>query len=110
MADALCVANVESVTTWLRGQDAGPETTRISPRLINLWCCVLGIGRDSWSNRGVIHGRLLGESGRGPVGSVVGVGVGSVVGVGVGSDEDVMAGAPYDVDRAIPSEIPRAAP
>jgi hypothetical protein len=79
----------------LRGQDGGPDKNRISTRLIAFMCCVLGIGRDSWSSRGVIHGRLSGESGRGPETPDGG-------GVGVGPDEDIME--PYDVDRGLPRE------
>src|ERR1700675_1176358 len=72
------------------GQDGGPDKNRISTRLSALRCCVLGIGRDSWSSRGVIHGRLPRESGRGP--ETPGGG-----GVGVGPDKDIME--PYDVEN-----------
>jgi hypothetical protein len=85
------------------GQEIGPDKNRISTRLIALWCCVSRVGRDSCSSRGVIHGRLPGESGRGPETPDGG-------GVGVGPDKDIMEGAPYHVDRGISRDINRAAP
>jgi hypothetical protein len=69
---------------WDGDQDTGPDAIRISTRLSSLWCCVLRIGRDSWSNFGVIHGRLLGDSGDGPELPDGGEGV------AVGPDEDIV--------------------
>lgn len=66
------------------GQDGGPDKTRISTICNSLRCCVLRIGRDSWSNFGVIHGRLLGGSGGAPESPDGGEGV------AVGPDEDIV--------------------
>lgn len=81
-----------SFVAVVRGQDGGPDTIRSSVRRNALRCCVWRVGRDSWSNRGVVHGRLPGGSGRRPETPEGG-------GVGVGPDKDIVEGAPYDVDR-----------
>lgn len=92
-----------SFVAVVRGQDGGPDTIRSSVRRNALRCCVLRIGRDSWSSRGVIHGRLPGEPGREPERLDGGE-------LGVGPDKDITEGAPYDVARGISREITRAAP